>query len=199
MATANNVAVEIIQTTAAELLADLQVTLLQAIAFLSRLTWLNWPDEPEWTVDRLQVGLIADLRRPNAKLFVAQTAHGTPIGFVMAYEVFRSSTTGQMTLKGLCGLEILDPCVKGGGKIVYIDSLGVAPDYRRQGHGEALLERCLEAYEGEGVSLFLLRTRMDEEREPARRLFTKKGFVPLGVRGDADHCPEREFFLRVVD
>ena len=61
-----------------------------------------------------------------------------------------------------------------------LQNLAVAPANRRQGIGEALLGALSEEARGRGcVAVFL---EVASRNEPAKRLYEKCGFVPVGVR-----------------
>jgi ribosomal-protein-alanine N-acetyltransferase len=62
----------------------------------------------------------------------------------------------------------------------HITTFAVAPDYRRQGVGEALLQEMLRIAESVGAGVATLEVRVSNL--PARRLYEKYGFVPVGVR-----------------
>ncbi len=61
-----------------------------------------------------------------------------------------------------------------------LQNLAVAPVCRRQGIGEALLAKLAWEARGRGcVSMFL---EVASRNEPAKRLYEKAGFSPVGVR-----------------
>lgn len=62
---------------------------------------------------------------------------------------------------------------------IYIDTLMVAPDYRRQGLGAMLVEATVRRYAQTGKSFGLL---VDYENKEARKLYEKLGFTSVGER-----------------
>ncbi|MGC8633653.1 MAG: ribosomal protein S18-alanine N-acetyltransferase [Candidatus Limnocylindrales bacterium] len=62
----------------------------------------------------------------------------------------------------------------------HVTTFAVAPDCRRQGVGEALLTELLGIAESVGASVATLEVRVSNL--PARRLYEKYGFRPVGVR-----------------
>lgn len=62
----------------------------------------------------------------------------------------------------------------------YISNVAVAPAYRRQGIGDALIERLSVLAEEKGLSFMTLEVR--EGNIPARSLYKKHGFTDVGLR-----------------
>ena len=62
----------------------------------------------------------------------------------------------------------------------HITTFAVSPECRRQGIGEALLQAMLRIAESVGAGVATLEVRVSNL--PARRLYEKYGFVPVGVR-----------------
>jgi ribosomal-protein-alanine N-acetyltransferase len=62
----------------------------------------------------------------------------------------------------------------------HVTTFAVAPDRRRQGVGEVLLTELLGIAESVGASVATLEVRVSNL--PARRLYEKYGFRPVGVR-----------------
>lgn len=67
-------------------------------------------------------------------------------------------------------------------------SIAVAPEFRRRGVGQALLEHLVKKCDKEGVAVIWLEVR--KSNFDAQRLYTKFGFVSYGIRekyyGDAE-------------
>jgi putative acetyltransferase len=61
--------------------------------------------------------------------------------------------------------------------------MGVHPDYRRQGLGEALLRACITKANAKGITRIELEARADNL--PAIRLYEKLGFVHEAVKRNA--------------
>jgi [ribosomal protein S18]-alanine N-acetyltransferase len=62
----------------------------------------------------------------------------------------------------------------------HVTTFAVSPDYRRQGVGEHLLLELLRIAESVGAAVATLEVRVSNL--PARRLYEKYGFRPVGVR-----------------
>ena len=61
-----------------------------------------------------------------------------------------------------------------------INNVATAPEFRRRGVAETLLRHLIAAAEDRGASHFYLEVR--ESNGPARALYAKLGFLPLGLR-----------------
>lgn len=61
--------------------------------------------------------------------------------------------------------------------------MGVHPDYRRQGLGEALLRACISKSKSSGITRIELETRADNS--PSIALYEKVGFVHEAVKRNA--------------
>jgi ribosomal-protein-alanine N-acetyltransferase len=59
--------------------------------------------------------------------------------------------------------------------------LAVHPEYRGQGHGSRLLDRCMSEAEGSGAEAMFLEVRYGN---PAVHLYQKAGFLQYNVRRD---------------
>jgi [ribosomal protein S18]-alanine N-acetyltransferase len=62
----------------------------------------------------------------------------------------------------------------------HVTTFAVSPEYRRQGVGEHLLQELLRISESVGAAVATLEVRVSNL--PARRLYEKYGFRPVGVR-----------------
>jgi len=71
---------------------------------------------------------------------------------------------------------------------VEIDLLGVAPEFRRQGHAAALLEALIRDEAADGAREVRLELR--EANRAAQRLYADLGFVVVGTR--ARYYPDGE-------
>lgn len=95
-------------------------------------------------------GALYELRRPTSELFK------TELGFDIA-------TGGDETSEGE----------------LYIDTLAVVPEYRRQGVASALLRRAIERAKEHRLPAGLL---VEPHNSNARALYEKIGFTQVGVR-----------------
>lgn len=59
-------------------------------------------------------------------------------------------------------------------------TFGIDPRERRQGHGAALLDTCLQDLQAEGVARLFLEVAVDNA--PARRLYESRRFTAVGRR-----------------
>ena len=68
-----------------------------------------------------------------------------------------------------------------------ITNIAVLPEYRRQKIASKLLEYAIKNAIAENLSLMTLEVR--KSNEPAKNLYAKFGFEPLGIRKDYYHKP----------
>lgn len=78
------------------------------------------------------------------------------------------------------------------GEVLYIDELGVVPEYRKEGLGSKLLEETITEAEELGFDKLLLRT--NPEAGGVMKLYNRHGFKDLEV-DDPEH-PERTYMLK---
>ena len=76
----------------------------------------------------------------------------------------------------ICGFAFFRTCVPESELL----RLAIAPDRRGQGMGGALLDHALNAFAGQGYTSCFLEVR--SSNAPARRLYTKAGFIQVGTR-----------------
>lgn len=62
----------------------------------------------------------------------------------------------------------------------HIINLAVAPDHRKKGLGERMMDHCLEFARKKGAELATLEVR--ESNEAAKRLYEKCGFIVVAIR-----------------
>lgn len=98
--------------------------------------------------------LIRQLDDPKAIVLVADD-HGDVIGYVYATD----EGYDYMSLRGPAGV---------------LQDILVAPEFRRRGVGEQLLQAAMETLKGRGVSQIVLSTA--ERNAEAQRLFARAGF-----------------------
>ena len=98
--------------------------------------------------------LIRQLDDPKAIVLVADD-HGDVIGYVYATD----EGYDYMSLRGPAGV---------------LQDILVAPEFRRRGVGEQLLQAAMETLKGRGVSQIVLSTA--ERNADAQRLFARAGF-----------------------
>ncbi|MBQ6840263.1 MAG: ribosomal protein S18-alanine N-acetyltransferase [Oscillospiraceae bacterium] len=72
-------------------------------------------------------------------------------------------------------------------------NLAVAPEYRRQGIGEALVDQLVFRLQKNDVSCLTLEVR--QSNAPAISLYTKKGFVQVGRRPNYYHNPKEDALI----
>lgn len=72
-------------------------------------------------------------------------------------------------------------------------NVAVAPDYRRQGIGEALLNALMDHLTRTGVKVFSLEVRVSNA--PAIALYEKLGFVQAGLRPKYYHHPREDALI----
>lgn len=104
-------------------------------------------------------GLAAELRNNTAHFFVAECG---------------KEAAGYLGMYGVLG--------EG-----YITNIAVFPAYRRQGVGEALLDKALFYCESEGYAFISLEVRASNTAAIA--LYQKKGFMQMGVRRNFYRAP----------
>ena len=78
----------------------------------------------------------------------------------------------------------------------YISNVAVEPGSRRQGIGEALIRDLLERCRMRQLSFVTLEVR--EHNEPAIALYSKLGFVPVGLRKNYYEAPKENALLMTL-
>ena len=78
-----------------------------------------------------------------------------------------------------------------------LDNIAVAPEYRRRGVGEALLQEIIRRSREQALSLLYLEVRAGNE--PAIALYKKHGFVPVGRRKNYYGSPVEDALLMTLD
>ena len=78
----------------------------------------------------------------------------------------------------------------------YISNVAVEPGCRRQGVGEALIRELLERCRMRQLSFVTLEVR--EHNEPAIALYSKPGFVPVGLRKNYYEAPKENALLMTL-
>ncbi len=71
-----------------------------------------------------------------------------------------------------------------------ISNFALHPDFRGQGVGEAVLRKTLDTMRRMGAAHVVLEVR--PSNTPARYLYSKFGFVPLGLRKDYYRDPQED-------
>ena len=74
--------------------------------------------------------------------------------------------------------------------------MAVEPGCRRQGVGEALIRELLERCRMRQLSFVTLEVR--EHNEPAIALYSKLGFVPVGLRKNYYEAPKENALLMTL-
>ena len=77
-----------------------------------------------------------------------------------------------------------------------LDNIAVAPEYRRQGVGEALLRQVLCRGGEQGLAVFYLEVR--DGNDPAIALYQKHGFVEVGRRKNYYEKPKEDAILMTL-
>ena len=75
----------------------------------------------------------------------------------------------------------------------YISNVAVAPDFRRQGVADALIAALMRRAEERRLAFVTLEVRAGNE--PAKALYSKHGFVPVGRRKNYYHLPKEDAIL----
>ena len=75
----------------------------------------------------------------------------------------------------------------------YISNVAVAPAYRRQGVADALISALVMRAEELGLAFVTLEVRAGNE--PAKALYAKHGFVPVGRRKNYYDLPKEDAIL----
>ncbi len=75
----------------------------------------------------------------------------------------------------------------------YISNVAVAPAYRRQGVADALISALMMRAEELGLAFATLEVRAGNE--PAKALYAKHGFVPVGRRKNYYDLPKEDAIL----
>jgi len=78
----------------------------------------------------------------------------------------------------------------------YISNVAVDPACRRQGIGKALIRELLERCRLRQLSFVTLEVR--EHNEPAIMLYSKMGFVPVGLRKNYYEAPKENALLMTL-
>ena len=78
----------------------------------------------------------------------------------------------------------------------YISNVAVQPGCRRQGVGEALIRELLERCRMRQLSFVTLEVR--EHNEPAIALYSKLGFLPVGLRKNYYDAPKENALLMTL-
>ena len=75
----------------------------------------------------------------------------------------------------------------------YISNVAVAPDFRRQGVADALISALMTR--AEELSLAFVTLEVRAGNEPAKALYAKHGFVPVGRRKNYYDLPKEDAIL----
>ena len=75
----------------------------------------------------------------------------------------------------------------------YISNVAVAPDFRRQGVADALIAALMRRAEERRLAFVTLEVRAGNE--PAKALYSKQGFVPVGRRKNYYDLPKEDAIL----
>ena len=75
----------------------------------------------------------------------------------------------------------------------YISNVAVAPNFRRQGVADALISALMMRAEELGLAFVTLEVRAGNE--PAKALYAKHGFVPVGRRKNYYDLPKEDAIL----
>lgn len=75
----------------------------------------------------------------------------------------------------------------------YISNVAVAPEYRRQGIADALIEELMRRAAALDLAFVTLEAR--QSNSPAIALYKKHGFVPVGVRKNYYELPKEDAVL----
>ena len=75
----------------------------------------------------------------------------------------------------------------------YISNVAVAPDFRRQGVADALISDLMTR--AEELSLAFVTLEVRAGNEPAKALYAKHGFVPVGRRKNYYDLPKEDAIL----
>ena len=75
----------------------------------------------------------------------------------------------------------------------YISNVAVAPDFRRQGVADALIAALIRRAEERRLAFVTLEVRAGNE--PAKALYSKHGFVPVGRRKKYYDLPKEDAIL----
>ena len=75
----------------------------------------------------------------------------------------------------------------------YISNVAVAPDFRRQGVADALIAALMRRAEERRLAFVTLEVRAGNE--PAKALYSKHGFVPVGRRKNYYDLPKEDAIL----
>ena len=78
----------------------------------------------------------------------------------------------------------------------HITNVAVAPEYRRQGIGDALLERLIELSGSLGLKSLMLEVRVSNAG--ARAMYEKHGFETVGMRPGYYFDPEEDAVLMTL-
>ena len=101
------------------------------------------------------------------------------------HHVFLTALRGEQLLAYVGMMHVLDEG--------YISNVAVAPEERRQGIGDALIEELMRRAEGLALSFVTLEVR--ESNLPAAALYEKHGFSPVGRRKNYYELPREDAIL----
>jgi len=149
--------------------------------------WKEPPwNENFWTAEGVIEDIRKQIKRLNAIGFLALQG-GNVIGFTWGYEVDKED------LREISGVEALGILFEKGGRVFYIDELGVSSLFRRRRIGEHLSRILITTVQNScGIRCFILRTEI--KAVAARNLYAKLGFRELSIR-DAEHSQRTYWVL----
>jgi len=161
--------------------------LIQETADLYCNIWKEPPwNEYFWTVAQVIEDINKEMKRLNALGFLALTRFGNVVGFTWGYEVSKKD------MAIISGTNALDYLFGGEKRFFYIDELGVARNFRREGIGRRLSEHIIASdHNHANIRHIILRT--DVQAKAARNLYSKLGFKDLEIE-DKEH-PDRTYWL----
>jgi [ribosomal protein S18]-alanine N-acetyltransferase len=128
----------------------------------------------ELVIESMEMTHVADVLRIERDLFPAPWTEGMIVQEVEEKWLSRSFIA---TIGGQVVGYIIAWLLRGE---MHILNLAVAATYQRRGIGRRLLDHALDLAKSEHVRLVTLEVRASNE--PAKQLYARMGFVPVGVR-----------------
>jgi ribosomal protein S18 acetylase RimI-like enzyme len=133
--------------------------------------------EPPWLEDFWKSSeVLADMKKQLNKdesiCVFAEEANSHVVGFTWGYVV------SQEDIRDICGNNSLD-FIFNGGRVFYVDELGVSASYRNCGIGKSLTKKLISLAKEKLIKTAILRTNV--LAESARIVYKEMGFVDLKI------------------
>jgi ribosomal protein S18 acetylase RimI-like enzyme len=130
--------------------------------------------EDFWKSDKVLDDMKKQLSKDSSICIFAETInpHLCIVGFTWGYVV------SQADMRSICGNNSLD-FIFNGGKVFYVDELGVSASHRNCGIGKSLTKELINLVKEKLIKTAVLRTNV--LAESARTVYREMGFVDLKI------------------